>query len=395
MRVLIVCNTEIAHSQPWVNLFNDDADFEVRVFAHNLVTEGVYIPQNWRSPTYTLIPPVIHRENRKIISFFPNSKRLKAVSSRMANRVPLNDWYLQKVIAQWKPDIVHGLSLLPVSYTTWRVLSKIKKRRPQFVASSWGSDINMGRDISTDKPKLQAILKSCDGFIADCRRDIGNALDLGLAKDKVAFDFGVPVNGGIDLEKTNNSTPPEKRNIILLPKAYEGFENKVLPVLEALNLLGDKLEGFEVHLLVASSDVKRYLSLMPESFRKYCRFHPQMRNDEVLDLLKRSRIMTAPSISDGSPIILLEAMAVGAFPVVSPLESIQEWIENGKNGLLAHALHPDKIASAIERALFDDKLFNSAAIVNRNIIEQNANRQKIKLLVKNYYKHLLSKRDKN
>lgn len=392
MRILIVCNTEIAHSQPWINLFADDADFDVRVFAHNLETEGIYIPQDWKRPTYTLIPPVIHRKNRKIISFFPNSKYVKSTSFRIANRISLNDWYLRKVIAKWKPDIVHSLSLLPVSYTTCQALNKIKKNRPLFVASSWGSDINMGRDIATDRTKLKAILKSCDGFVSDCKRDIGNALDLGLAEENVAFDFGIPVNGGIDVDNINNSVSAENRNIILLPKCYEGFENKILPVLEALNLLGDKLEGFEIHLLVVSEDVKRYLSLMLEDFRKYCRIHPQMPNDKVLELMKRSRIMAAPSISDGSPVILLEAMASGALPVVSPLASIKEWIEDGKNGLLAHALHPDKIASAIERALFDDKLFNAAAVINREIIEKRANRQTIKPQIKNYYKNLVNKK---
>jgi glycosyltransferase involved in cell wall biosynthesis len=392
MRVLIVCNTEIIHSQSWIDLLIDDDEFDVRVFAHNLVVEGVYLPQEWKKPTYTLVPPIIHRENRKIISFFPNSRYTKFFSARIVNRVPLNNWYLQKVIRKWNPDIVHGLGLLPVSYFTRQALSKIKKNRPLFVASSWGSDIYLGKDHAEDKIKIKEVLSNCDGFIADCKRDIGNALDLGLPDEKLAFDFAVPVTGGIDIDKNIGGSPIEKRNIILLPKAYEGFENKVLPVLEALNILRNKLEGFEVHLLVASEEVKRYLSLMPEAFKKYCRVHSQLRNNEVLDLMKRSRVLVAPSISDGTPVILLEAMTVGTLPLFSPLESIKEWIEDGVNGLLAHALYPNEIAQALERALFDDKLFNSAAIINRAIIEERANRQQIKSQVRNYYKSLLNKK---
>jgi glycosyltransferase involved in cell wall biosynthesis len=392
MRVLIICNTEIIHSQSWIDLLIDDIEFDVRVFAHNLVVEGVYLPQEWKKPTYTLVPPIIHRENRKIISFFPNSRYAKFFSARIVNRVPLNNWYLQKVIRKWKPDIVHGLGLLPVSYFTGQALSKIKKNRPLFVASSWGSDIYLGKDHTEDRLKIKEVLSNCDGFIADCARDIGNALNLGLPDEKLAFDFAVPVTGGIDIDKNIGGSPIEKRNIILLPKAYEGFENKVLPVLEALNILRNKLEGFEVHLLVASEEVKRYLSLMPEAFKKYCRVHSQLRNNEVLDLMKRSRVLVAPSISDGTPVILLEAMTVGTLPVFSPLESIKEWIEDGKNGLLAPALYPNEIAQALERALFDDKLFNSAAIINRAIIEKRANRQQIKSQVRNYYRSLLNKK---
>ena len=394
MRVLIVCNTEIVHSQSWIGLFRDESEFEVRVFADNPVTEGIYLPQEWKNPTYTLVPPLRHRENRKIISFFPNSRYAKFFSDRIVHRVPLQNWYLRKVIKKWKPDIVHGLGLLPVSRAAWQALCEIKGNRPLFVVSSWGSDINTGKEIEVVIPQIRAVLGNCDGFIADCERDVRNALNLGLPKEKLAFDFAVPVTGGIDVDRNTDTLQFEKRNIILVPKAYEGFENKVLPVLEALNILRDKLEGFEIHLLLTSPEVSRYLSMMPEEFKKYCRVHAQLRNDEVLDLIKRSRVVVAPSVSDGTPMILLEAMFLGALPVVAPLESIKEWIEDGKNGLLAHALHPDKIAQALERALFDKQLFESAAIMNRKIIERKANRQILRPQILNYYKDLLNRKRK-
>ncbi|MBA2621015.1 MAG: glycosyltransferase family 4 protein [Acidobacteria bacterium] len=383
------------HSQSWIDLFEDDNEFDVRVFAHNLVVEGTYLPQKWKKPTYVLQHPRIHRENRKIIALFPDSKYAKFFSDRIIHRAPLNDWYLRRVIGKWKPDIVHSLSMLPVSYFTWRALSKLKTNRPLFVTSSWGTDINLGKDHAEDKPQIKEVLSNCDGFIADCERDIGNALNLGLPEKNLAFDFAVPVTGGIDVYKNTDGLPVEKRNVILLPKAYEGFENKFLPVLEALNSLRDKLEGFEVHLLMTSEDVKRYLSLMPEAFKKYCRVHTQLRKNEVLDLMKRARIMVSPSFSDGTPMTLLEAMSVGTLPVVSPLESIKEWIEDGKNGLLARALYPDEIARAVDRALSDDELFNSASIINREIIRKRANRQQIQSQVINYYKHLPDTKKKN
>ncbi len=392
MRVLVVCNTEIPHSQPWIDLFGDNNEFDVRVFAHNLVVEGTYLPQEWKKPTYVLVPPTIPRENAKIISLFPDSRYTKHFSARILYRVSLHNWYLQRVISKWKPDIVHSLSLQPVSYFTWQALSKVKNHRPLFVASSWGSDINLGKDHAAEKLQIKEVLNNCDGFIADCKRDVGNALNLGLPEKNLAFDFAVPVNGGIDINKNTEVLPLEKRNIILLPKAYEGFANKFLPVLEALNMLRDKLEGFELHLVMTSEDVKRYLSLMPEAFKKYCHVHAQLTNDEMLDLMKRSRIMVSPSFSDGTPITLLEAMSVGTLPVVSPLESIKEWIEDGKNGLLTHALYPDKIAQAVDRALCDDKLFNSASIINREIIRKRANRQQIQSQIMNYYKHLPDKK---
>lgn len=389
MRVLVVCFPESPHSQSWIDLFNDDSEFDVRVFAHNFVDAEMYLPQKWKKPTYILEYPKRHSENTKILSLFPNSRFIKPISTRLLTRKPLDNWYLKKVISKWKPDIVHSLSLLPTSYFTWQVLSKIKNNRPLFVVSSWGSDINVGRHIAEDKLKIKEVLDNCDGFIADCKRDITNALNLGLAEEKSAFDFAVPVNGGIDISNITDIMPLEKRNVILIPKAVEAFANKTLSVLEALNILRSKLEGYEIHLLVASEDVRKYLAMMPETFTKYVHIHEQIPHREILDLMKRSRIMIAPSITDGTPITLLEAMSVGTLPLVSPLESIKEWIEDGKNGLLAHALYPNEITQAIDRALSDDKLFNSAAIINRKIIEERANRQQIQSQVVKYYKNLL------
>ncbi len=119
MRVLVVCFTESTHSQSWIDLFRDKNEFDVRVFAHNLVVEGIYLPQKWKKPTYVLEYPRIHRENRKIISLFPDSRYTKHFSARILYRVSLHNWYLQRVISKWKPDIIHSLSLLPVSYFTW------------------------------------------------------------------------------------------------------------------------------------------------------------------------------------------------------------------------------------------------------------------------------------
>lgn len=389
MRILIVCFTESTHSQSWVNLFEDESEFDVRVFEHNFVDATSYLQQRWAKPTYVLQRPLIPREGARIIPLFPNTRYARFLAARISHRFPLNDFYLQRVINKWRPHIVHSLSL-PSSFFTWQVLRRIKSNRPLFVLSSWGSDINIGKEIPEDRIRIKELLSNCSGFIADCDRDIRNALDLGLAEDKLALEFAVPATGGIDFRKETGSIGLEGRNIILVPKAIEAFANKTLPVLEALNMVRTKIEQFEVHLLAASNEVKAYLMLMPESFRKFCKVHPQLPQEEVIQLMKRSRVVIAPSISDGTPMTLLESMSAGALPIFSPLDSIKEWIEDGKNGLLVHALYPNEIARALIRGLADDELFNSAAVINREIISKRADRQDIQFQVMNYYRRLLA-----
>jgi glycosyltransferase involved in cell wall biosynthesis len=228
--------------------------------------------------------------------------------------------------------------------------------------------------------------------MSDCERDIGNAIELGLPRENAAFDIGIPGNGGFDLSELPETPPVEQRDVILIPKAYETFANKTLPVLEALSRSMDVINRFEIHLLMTDFTVEWYLAKMPQRLRDVCHLHKHLPKDEVLALLKRARVMIAPSIADGTPNSMLEAMLFGVLPIMSPLESIKEWITDEENGLLVNAIDPNEIANALSRALADDQLVQRARTANLQIILERANRQTISAKVSDYYREIVSRK---
>lgn len=369
------------------------SDFDVRVFAYTFDSNGRYPPQPWQFPTYVLVKPNEERVAAHIISLLPETPRLRRFVNLATRRFDLSARWLARAIRSWKPDIVHSLSINPAGNLTYQALGRIPKARwPRWIVSSWGSDLNLGIHEPEQRQQIELVLRHCDGFFSDCRRDILQALEHGLTPDKVAINDGIPATGGMSpsLVQESSSLKSSERKLIIVPKAYEETANKTLPVLEALRLVEDLTFGYEIHLFMCSNDVRMWLRNLPESLRQRCHCHGTIPNAELVEMLKRARVMIAPSLSDGTPITMLEAMACGALPLMSPLESIREWIDDGRNGLLAHALYPDQLARALRRALTDDEFCNSAAQVNRQIILERANRNMIRTQTLDYYRHLLS-----
>src|SRR4029078_1981044 len=57
---------------------------------------------------------------------------------------------------------------------------------------------------------------------------------------------------------------------------------------------------------------------------------------ENIETVARSALYVSMTASDGASLSLMEAMAVGAIPVVSDIEPNHEWVEDGVNGVLVH-----------------------------------------------------------
>lgn len=370
-----------------------DTDFEVRVFASPVSYGGLYPHQPWRYLTYTVDQPfgLDATERAKwILPVLP--WWLPPFGQWAKQRFQLATRWLTRLIETWRPDIIHTLRLNPEAGLTWQALQCIPtSRRPKWVLSSWGSELYIETDDPAIRQQISLALRHCDGFISDCRRDLRLALEAGLDESKVALREPVPVTGGINLHQFADAQKgSEKRRLIVVPKAYEGPYHKGLPILEALRIVEPELSDYEIHLLMCSQELRRWLRRMPESLQQRCVCHDHLLHGEVMDLLKRARVMIGTSLSDGTPNVMLEAMAAGALPLLSPLESICEWINDGQNGLLAHALYPTEIAAALRRALTDDGLFETARSINWSLVSARANREVIKPQVLNYYRSLIS-----
>lgn len=72
---------------------------------------------------------------------------------------------------------------------------------------------------------------------------------------------------------------------------------------------------------------------------------------EVLPLIALSDVVTLPSLNEGLPYVLLEALALARPVVATPVGGIPEVITDGRTGLIVPVRAPDALATAICRLL--------------------------------------------
>jgi glycosyltransferase involved in cell wall biosynthesis len=103
---------------------------------------------------------------------------------------------------------------------------------------------------------------------------------------------------------------------------------------------------------------------------KSVQFLGSVPHEAMPDLLTKADIYVSTSLYDGTSVSLLEAMAAGAFPVVTDIPSNREWIRDGENGFLVPVNDEQYLANKIIDAIRDKGLLEKARKENQSISEE-------------------------
>jgi glycosyltransferase involved in cell wall biosynthesis len=282
--------------------------------------------------------------------------------------LPLYARRLHALVDQIQPDIVHALRI-PFE----GMLATAAQLPVPLAVSIWGNDLTLHANRSAlMRSWTKQTLRRANGLVADAQRDIRLGLLWGFKKERATAVL--PGGGGVDLVEMHRlidgSPPPPELNIlpgaivVVNPRGFRPGSVRNDVFFQAIPMVIERCPN-SVFLCAGMAGQPEALDWVEQlQVEKYVRLLPYLPQLELWRLFSIAHISASISAHDGTPNSLLEAMAMGCFPVVGDIESLREWITPGVNGLLVDPAVPQPAADALVLAAENTQLRARAAEIN-------------------------------
>ena len=267
-----------------------------------------------------------------------------------------------RLIRRWRPDIIHVHFAVPAGALAW-ILSKLT-RIPYMLTTHLG-DIPGGVSEKTNEwfrfvfPLTPSIWKDASRVTA-----VSNYTRT-LAKKHYPVDIDIIYNG-IDLALLSLGdlqvhTPPR----IVFAGRFMEQKNP----LQVANVLA-KLKNLEWECVMLGDgplldSVKKIVA--EHKMEKRFTFPGWVTPQEVLDWFEKSDILFLPSLSEGLPVVGVQALVKGLAVVASHVGGFVDLVEEGENGYLVSPRDEVSIMTALQSLLTDPEKLQRARHRSREI----------------------------
>jgi glycosyltransferase involved in cell wall biosynthesis len=184
-------------------------------------------------------------------------------------------------------------------------------------------------------------------------------------KEIIVIPNGINLEQFIVLSKPNRETNSTKI-VIFVGRilAIKGLEY----LIEAMKIIREYDENICLILIGDGKDRQKLEDIVKNlKLEKTVIFKGAIQNIEIPKYLFQANIFVLPSLSEGFPNVILEAMAAG-LPIVSTnVDGLSELIKNEENGYLVDPKNPDQLAQKILKILKNKELQNTMS--HNNLIK--------------------------
>jgi len=276
------------------------------------------------------------------------------------------------LIRRLQPEVVHAHWV-----TSYGLLALCAGVRP-LVVTAHGDDVLIAPRNPLFKRIVQRVLRAAELITvpSDTMRDaVSELLGPEHPREISVFQYGVEVRRLTQVsERERAALPPRAERPVRIVSARAFLHlYRIDVLLDALARLRDEGLAFECELF-GDGPLRAELEQQAErlGLADSCRFHGAVSPLEVERWVARSDVYVSVAESDGVSLALLEALALGAVPVLSDIPANRDWVHHGHSGALT-AIEPAAVADAIRTALGVDPL--RAAADNQARVAERADRE--------------------
>lgn len=254
------------------------------------------------------------------------------------------------LINKLKPDIIHGQG---IEMGTPALLSKIFSGKPYVLWSRQSinfllNSISFPTNIPF-KSLMRLTLAKADGIVALTE----------IMKKEISLIYNgniVVIPNGIDQERIELRLDLTDSKTILCVSGFRP-EKGVKYLLKSLKIVINSEPNARLQLVgygPEENDLKKCIEIY--NIKGHVILAGKQPHDMIPDYMRSSDILVLPSLTEGFPNVILEAMKFGLPIVATDVGGVPEIIIDEKNGLLVEPKNPEKMAEAILRLLNDAHL---------------------------------------
>jgi glycosyltransferase involved in cell wall biosynthesis len=268
------------------------------------------------------------------------------------------------MVRSLKIDLIHAHFLLPPGLIGVCVGSLMGKKT---AVTAHGSDLMIQAKNPLLKRLIKFTLKRADYVLVVNQTLQEKVLEMGINPDKIYI-----TPNAVDVEKfnpQNKELPPDlEMNFdkvlhsdkpVLLFVGNLVFQKGVKYLLDAKKLMDTPAEL----VVVGDGPLRQELEMKVHSDRVSDVIFAGARRD-VEKIMPSADVFVLPSVSEGSPITILEAMASGLPVVATSVGGINEVI-NEKVGMVVEPAHPQELATALDKILENRETLREMGVAAR------------------------------
>lgn len=295
---------------------------------------------------------------------------------------------LADLIDKLRPDLIHSMEFQHSAYLVLAARDRVKSPFPRWLATNWGSDIFFFGRQPDHARQIRRVCETIDLYSCECHRDLALGQEFGYRGPDLPV---LPNSGGMEIKhivSLRDPIPPSKRKLIMV-KGYDHFAGRAMVSLAVLERFAEKLKDYTIVLFSVGAKPRVRALELAESGTLKIKVIDWATHDDILRHFGRARMYLGISIADAISTSVLEAMAMGAFPIQTNTSCCEEWFVDGKTGFAVPPDDFEKICQRFATALTDDNLVDTAAIENFEVIKARLAVEVVHPKIDMFYKRAL------